>query len=122
MPVVLFAQLMPLPPQSTSRQFEARIKWCRGIYEAATTAIEIVRVKSVTSASGKTESKSLFVIDKDRFGMADTCIECSFDKGRYVFVNPIELADKIEAEGEKPVAPTDGPFQQVMEKANDVKH
>ncbi len=87
MPVVLFVQLMPLPPNSQSRQFEARIKWCRGIYEAATTAIEIVRIKS--------ENKSMFVIDKDRFGMADVSIECKFDSGRYVFIDPMTLADEI---------------------------
>jgi hypothetical protein len=90
MPVVLFVQLMPLPPNSQSRQFESRIKWCRGIYEAATTAIEIVRIKS--------ENKSMFVIDKDRFGMADTSIECKFEFGRYVFIDPMQLANTIVEE------------------------
>jgi replicative DNA helicase len=91
MPVVLFAQLYPLPPNSIDREFEKRIKWCKGIYEAATTVIEIARIKG--------KEKTIFVIDKDRFGMADFEVECKWVAGRYIFIPPVE--DQIEDQIEK---------------------
>lgn len=89
MPVVLFAQLMPLPQDAHDRQFEVRIKWCKGIYEAATTALEIVRIPS--------QQKTVFVIDKDRFGKAGRSIDCNFKNGRYEFSDPRrEVEQKVE--------------------------
>ncbi len=90
MPVVLFTQLMPLPKDATDREFESRIKWCKGIYEAASVAIDILPKKK--------ELKTYFFVEKDRFGRAGTIVECKFQSGKYVYNNPLaDMEQKIEA-------------------------
>jgi replicative DNA helicase len=78
-PVILLAQLHPLSKAKGNTTFEERIKGCKAIYEAASTAIEILREKQ---ESGPDESS--FLVAKDRFGHEGWEIPCKFFRGRYL--------------------------------------
>lgn len=86
MPVVLFAQLYSVSKKGGAKDIDTRIKDCTAIVEPATVIIEVVpNFENQTSE---------FIIHKDRFGRAGNKIVCGFEKGRYVKVDPNELAQR----------------------------
>jgi len=89
-PVILFTQLTPLASEEDERNFETRIKWARGIYEAAAVAIEVIKVKGVPV--------STFYMAKRRFGPADVSVSCEYNMGKFVYISKHdmnELKNKI---------------------------
>lgn len=98
MPVVLFAQLYSISKKGGAKDIDTRIKDCTAVVEPATVIIEVVpNFENQTSE---------FIIHKDRFGRAGNKIVCGFEKGRYVKLDPDEiarrtLAGKIKAQEDK---------------------
>jgi len=86
MPVVLFAQLYSLSKKGGAKDLDARLKDCSAIVEPATVIIEVIPNFEAQTTS--------FCLAKDRFGKQGTRIECAFDKGRYLKMNPEELAKR----------------------------
>lgn len=82
-PVVLMTQLTPLPSDEVERNFESRIKWARGLYEAAAASIEIIKLKGLPV--------SVFYVAKGRFSKAEVSITHKFDSGSFSFINKQQL-------------------------------
>jgi hypothetical protein len=82
-PVVLFTQLVPLASDEDERNFESRVKWARGLVEAAATAIEVIKVKGLPV--------STFYMAKRRFGSADVSISCRYENGRFHYISKNDM-------------------------------
>lgn len=84
-PVVLMTQLTPLGSDESERNFETRIKWARGLYEAAATAIEIIKLKGIAA--------STFYVAKGRFTKAEQQINCKYENGRFIYASKSDIND-----------------------------
>jgi len=84
-PVIVMTQLVPLSSDETERNFESRIKWSRGFYEAAAAAIEIIKIKGIPV--------STFYIAKGRFSKAEVSISCKYENGKFTYVSKGELQE-----------------------------
>jgi replicative DNA helicase len=75
-PVIMMTQLKPLAQKEEDRDFETRIKWCNGFYEAAATVIEIIRLRGMPVSS--------FYLAKGRFlTNIDFRVNCKYNFGRF---------------------------------------
>jgi replicative DNA helicase len=74
-PVILFAQLIPLEAKETDRNMEVRIKWVKGLMEAATSALEIVKEPGIPVTR--------FVVTKSRWGFTGKDIYYKYNKGEF---------------------------------------
>jgi archaellum biogenesis ATPase FlaH len=88
-PVVIMTQLTPLSSDDVERNFETRIKWARGIYEAAACAIEVIKIKGVDA--------SIFYVAKGRFSKAEQSVTCKFNCGMFTYINKVELKEMKSA-------------------------
>lgn len=84
-PVVLMAQLIPLTQDELDRNVENRIKWCKGIYEAAASVIEVVKIRGLPVSN--------FYIAKGRFSRADITVTCRYDHGKFSYLSKKDLLD-----------------------------
>ena len=82
-PVVVFAQLHSIGKRN-NKDLDSRIKDCPAILEPSTVVIEIV--------PNFEQKTSDFIIHKDRFGLAGHRVTLAFDRGKFVYVDPEELA------------------------------
>lgn len=82
-PVILMTQLVPLTSEEEERNFETRIKWARGIYEAAAVAIEVIKVKGMPV--------STFYMAKRRFGPADVSVSCQYSMGKFTYISKSDM-------------------------------
>jgi len=84
-PVVLMTQLVPLNSDETERNFEQRVKWARGLYEAAAAVIEVIKVKGMPVSN--------FYLAKGRFFKNEVTISCKYENGMFSHVTKEELKD-----------------------------
>ena len=84
-PVILMAQLRPHSQEDQDRNVEDRIKWCKGIYEAAASVVEVIKVRGLPVSN--------FYIAKGRFSKADITISCLYEHGKFSFLPKKDLAD-----------------------------
>lgn len=86
-PIILFAQLSPLDPQEKDRNMEIRTKWIKGLMEAASSALEIVREPNIPVTR--------FVITKSRWGYTGKDVYYKYKKGEFI---PINFEEKQQIE------------------------
>lgn len=84
-PVVVMTQLVPLSSDETERNVETRIKWARGIYEAAASVIEIIKIKGIPVSN--------FYVAKGRFSKAELTVSCKYQNGKFIHISKNELQD-----------------------------
>ena len=84
-PVVVMTQLIPLSSDESERNFETRIKFCKGFMESAAAAIEIIKVKGIPV--------STFYVAKGRFSKAEISISCRYENGRFIYVSKKDVQD-----------------------------
>lgn len=84
-PVILMVQLVPLPAEEQDRNVENRIKWCKGIYEAAASVVEVIKVRGLPVSN--------FYIAKGRFSRSDITVACRYENGKFSFINKKDLSD-----------------------------
>lgn len=82
-PVIMMTQLIPLASDEAERNVETRIKWAKGVYEAASTVIEVIKLKGLPV--------STFYMAKRRFGTADVSVSCKFDNGKFSYLSKQDL-------------------------------
>ena len=84
-PIVLMTQLIPLSSDETERNFEQRIKWARGLYEAAAAVVEVIKIKGMPVSN--------FYVAKGRFFKNEVTISCKYENGMFSHVTKEELKD-----------------------------
>ena len=84
-PVIVMTQLVPLASDEPDRNFESRVKFCKGFYEAAAAAIEIIKIKGIPV--------STFYVAKGRFSKAEVSISCKYENGQFTYVSKKELQE-----------------------------
>lgn len=84
-PVIVMTQLIPISSDETERNFESRIKFCKGFMESAAAAIEIIKIKGIPV--------STFYVAKGRFSKAEISVSCKYENGRFTYVSKKELQE-----------------------------
>ena len=78
-PIVLFGQLMKLDCDNPDRDIELRTKFCKGISEACTSTVEVVKMTGMPL--------SRLYVDKGRWGNGGKVMSLEYDKGRLFSVD-----------------------------------